>query len=175
MKEWIERLWPGTHVKQDTCPKKGTWLFWIGIAGMLLILLSDLITPSAAKAKKPPGESADLEQYTAQLENRMQQVLGQIEGAGKTTVMITLDSSCENIYAVDEKTGGTAGEETHHILLNTANGEDALIEMTWQPEIRGVAVVCEGGGNVAVASRVTEMVSVLLGVSTNRISVAKMN
>lgn len=175
MKEWIDRFRTDMQTKRGDSRKKSPALFWIGIVGMLLILMSDFISPGMGKTKKAPGDDMNLELYASQLENKLQQVLSQVEGAGKTTVMITLDSSCENVYAVDEKTGGTAGNETKHILLNTSGEENALIEMTWQPEIRGVAVVCEGGGNVAVTSRITEMVSVLLGVSTNRISVAKMN
>ena len=43
------------------------------------------------------------------------------------------------------------------------------------PTVQGVAVLCQGGDDVVVQARVTEAVSVLLGITTNRISVAKMN
>lgn len=176
MKEWLDRFWKDMQGKKaEPHNKKSMLVFFVGIAGMLLILVSDFLPPGHDKTVKSQGEELDLEAYTLQLENRLQQTLCQVEGAGKTTVMITLDSSCENVYAVDEKKGGTSGTETKHILLKTSGEEGALVEMTWQPEIRGVAVVCEGGENIAVTSRITEMVSVLLGVSTNRISVAKMN
>lgn len=37
--------------------------------------------------------------------------------------------------------------------------------------ICGVAVVCEGGGDVRVASRITELVGALLDVPSNRVCV----
>ena len=61
------------------------------------------------------------------------------------------------------------------MILDDGTGDSALVETTWLPEVRGVAVVCQGGDDAAVQARLTEMVSVLLGVSTNRISIAKMS
>ena len=52
---------------------------------------------------------------------------------------------------------------------------DALVEMTWEPVIRGIAVVCEGADDVTVNAQITQAVSVLTGVSTNRISISKMS
>ena len=47
--------------------------------------------------------------------------------------------------------------------------------MTWEPVIRGIAVVCEGADDVTVNTQITQAVSVLTGVSTNRISISKMS
>lgn len=38
-------------------------------------------------------------------------------------------------------------------------------------QIRGVAVLCDGGGDVRVAARITEMVGALLDLPSNRICV----
>ena len=59
--------------------------------------------------------------------------------------------------------------------LDTEGGQDALVEMTWEPVIRGIAVVCQGADDITVNAQITEAVSVLTGVSTNRISIAKMS
>ena len=151
--------------------KARSWLFWLGLAGMLLILLADLSGPGGP-AKEPPEQDGAMRDYAAGLEQRLEQVLGQVDGAGRTRVMVTLDSTGETVYAEDRRSGDGV-DETRHILLD---GDDrALVEQVWQPEVRGVAVVCEGGGSVTVASRITELVSVLLGVPANRISVAKMS
>ncbi len=173
MKELIERF----RQQGGDGRKKISWLFLLGIAGMLLILLSDLLGGKPpGKTAAPAGQELSAQEYTAQMEKRLQQLLVQVDGAGRTEVMITLDSTQETIYATDRKEqAGDGPKETRHILMDTAQGESALVETTWQPEIRGVAVVCEGGGDVMVASRVTQIVSALLGVSTNRVSVAKMS
>ena len=47
----------------------------------------------------------------------------------------------------------------------------ALEETTYLPAVCGVAVVCDGGGDVRVAARITELVRALLDLSANRICV----
>lgn len=153
-------------------------LFLLGLGGMLLILLSDFQkSPDDAGGQAPAAAPQSLteSEYLCQLEEKLAEMIRQVDGAGETAVMITLDSSRETVYAQNKKEEGeSGGYETTHVLRSAANGEEPLVEMTWEPEIRGVAVVCQGGANVSVAARVTELVSVVLGVPSNRISIAKM-
>ena len=152
-------------------------LFVLGLAGLALILLADLFPSKEGQRTQQEslqGTSQGLA-YTQQMEAKLTELIEQIEGAGRTQVMITLDAGEENVYALNEKEGSQGDHEWSHIILGTGDGDQALVEMTWQPTIRGVAVVCEGAGNVTVASQITQAVSVLLGVSTNRISIAKMS
>ena len=88
-------------------------------------------------------------------------------GAGKTTVMLTLETGEETIYALDTQSGQMQEQQTH-VLLEDGS---ALAETIYQPQIRGVAVLCDGGGDVRVAARITEMVGALLDLPSNRICV----
>ena len=47
----------------------------------------------------------------------------------------------------------------------------ALTETVCLPQVCGVAVLCEGGGDIRVAARITELVSALLDLPSNRICV----
>ena len=40
------------------------------------------------------------------------------------------------------------------------------------PEIRGIAVVCDGGNNPVIKEQLVSILSALFGINTNRISVA---
>ena len=76
----------------------------LGAAAMLLLLLSELFPPSekqAAASAAPADESA----YRKQLEQQLSDLIAQVEGAGRTTVMITLESGEETIYALDTLSG----------------------------------------------------------------------
>ena len=115
----------------------------LGAAAMLLILCSE------------------------ELEAQLKTLIEQVEGAGKTTVMVTLESGEEAVYATDTQSGQTQNQETH-VLLEDGS---ALTEMVYLPKVCGVAVVCEGGGDVRVAARITELVRALLDLSANRICV----
>ena len=131
----------------------------LGAAAMLLILLSELFTPSG-KTAAASAAPADDNVYR-------QQLIAQVEGAGKTTVMITLESGEETIYALDTLSGQTQEQQTH-VLLDDGT---ALAQTVCTPRVCGVAVVCEGGGDVRVAARITELVGALLDVPSNRICV----
>lgn len=161
--------------------KKPGMLFALGLAGMALILFADLFDPAGENVPRESGTSdtasgsAELTDYADQLSSRLEELLSGVEGAGQTQVMITLENSEETIYALDEKRGDGQSYEWSHVILDDGTGDSALVETTWLPEVRGVAVVCQGGDDAAVQARLTEMVSVLLGVSTNRISIAKMS
>ena len=61
-------------------------------------------------------------------------------------------------------------EQQTHVLLEDGT---ALAETIYQPQVRGVAVLCEGGDDVGVAARITELVSALLDLPSNRICVER--
>ena len=50
-----------------------------------------------------------------------------------------------------------------------------VLESSIEPSVKGVSVICEGGDDIKVIARITEFVSVGLGIPTNRICVTKMN
>ncbi len=82
-------------------------LVCMGLAGLLLLAVSswlpaDSSTQSAAPAAKT-GSTAD---YAAELETRLTALISRVEGAGKTAVMVTLESGSESIYATDTDSDG---------------------------------------------------------------------
>ena len=139
----------------------------LGAAAMVLILLSELFPAPSTPTVSTPGNASTAAQYKQQLEQQLETLIGQVEGAGETTVMLTLESGEETIYALDTLSGQTQSQQTH-VLLDDGT---ALEETTYLPTVCGVAVVCEGGGDVRVAARITELVAALLNVPTNRICV----
>ena len=138
----------------------------LGVAAMLLILLSELFAPSE-KTASASSAATDENAYRQQLEQQLEELLSQVQDAGKTTVMITLESGEETIYALDTLSGQMQEQQTH-VLLDDGT---ALAQTVCSPKVCGVAVVCEGGGDVRVAARITELVGALLDIPSNRICV----
>ena len=133
---------------------------------MLLLLLSELM-PTGTEPTAVRSAPQEIAAYQTQLENRLETLIAQMDGAGKTTVMLTLETGEETIYALDTQSGQMQEQQTH-VLLEDGS---ALAETIYQPQIRGVAVLCDGGGDVRVAARITEMVGALLDLPSNRICV----
>lgn len=182
--------------------QKKNALFFLGLAGILLIFLSDALfaprqnTSDAAAQPGPQtgqigqtGQTGQRSQTEQELEARLAEMIGAVQGAGKVRVMLTLENDGETVYACDEQsdtqtitgTGGADGVterrqsyETEHVLIDAGNTKQPLVETCLEPEVKGVAVVCEGGDDITVVKRVTELVSVVLRLPTNRVCVIKM-
>lgn len=139
----------------------------LGAAALLLILFSELFPTGKTAQPVEAARTKDQSTYKEQLETQLTGLIEQIQGAGKTVVMVTLESGEERIYATDTQSGQLQSQETH-VLLEDGS---ALEETVCLPVIRGVAVVCDGGGDVRIAARITELVRALLDLPANRICV----
>lgn len=137
----------------------------VGILALFLILVSELLPQKSPAAASKTAQTA--EEYQAQLETRLEQLISQMSGAGKTSVMVTLETGEEAVYALDTQSSELQSQQTH-VLLDDGT---ALTETVYRPQVRGVAVLCEGGGDVRVAARITELVGALLDLPSNRICV----
>ena len=175
-------------MKHDLAPPPGLKALWadekrranlllvLGVAGMLLLALSEWLP---ARTTDPPAEAGETAQaepapdYAAELEGRLRALLEQVEGAGRVEVMVTLLSGAETVYATDTDTAADGSGRQQHVLVSGAQGP-ALVERVAVPAVQGVAVVCEGGGSAAVQSRVTAIVEALTGVGTSHITVTPM-
>lgn len=148
------------------------WLILMALLGVFL-----LVGPSIFEGENKTVSLDDADMFSEnvwiqQQEQKLEELLSQMQGTGKTRVMITLESGEESVYAMNTRTDGT-NTQKEHVLLHS--GSAALVESVWMPQVQGVAVICEGAGDASVDRKITEIVSVLLGVSSNRISIAKMS
>ena len=106
----------------------------------------------------------DVDTYTYTLEKKLEQTINLIDGVNNASVMITLESGNEYVYASDD----TEVSQKHVIVDN------GLVCVTEKlPKIRGVAVVCDGGNSSAIKTKITELVCSVLGIYSNCIYVTE--
>ena len=140
----------------------------VGVLAMLLLFVSEFLTSGNKQSDEAYTAQTDtVSQNQTQLEQQLEELISQLQGAGRTTVMVTLPTGEETIYAVDTQTGDLQQQEKHGLLQDGS----ALAETTYLPQVCGVAVLCEGGGDVRVAARITELLHSLLDLPANRICV----
>ena len=115
-----------------------------------------------------PAQTQTAGDYASQLESRLQTLISQLSGAGPARVMVTLQNGEESVYAADTETSADGAASRKHVLTGGA----ALVETVETPRVLGVAVLCGGGEDPAVQSRVTALVQALTGVGANHVTVA---
>ena len=108
------------------------------------------------------------------LEQRLSTILGKIDGVGQVQVLLTETSGPESIYQTDG-TSGSEGRRETVIITDDNRQETGLVRQVCAPVYQGAIVVCQGGGNAGVRLAVMEAVANVTGISTNRITVLKMN
>lgn len=146
---------------------RAAWaLLGLGILGMILIAFPT----GKPDSKETAQETTSWKGYQETLETRLESLIGEIQGVGKVSVMVTLETQEETVYALDTRESEETLEEEHVLL----DGDEPLVETVWYPQVQGVAVVCQGAEDVNVRAQITQIASVLTGVTTNRISIAKM-
>lgn len=145
----------------------------VGILGILMLTLSSFFDKEKKDVSVEPQSEKNLSEYEQSIEKRLSELISSIEGAGKTQVMITLDSGDENVYATEDKGNETSYERSYVVIKQDGDEGGMLLKVT-EPEIRGVAVVCEGADSAKVRQEITGTVTAVLGIGTSRVNIAKM-
>lgn len=156
-----------------------------GLVGVGLIFLSGLFD-------SPPDtmtETANfnIEAYKSALQQDIEALVTDITGSSDVTCLITLESSVKYSYAdtVEKSTQDKSGQTDQsldteikegYITVKTADGgEAALIITESMPEVRGVAIVCPGGDNEAVAEKIKSSVTAALNISSKKVYICGRN
>ncbi len=139
-------------------------------AGVLLLLLP-LGGGGEDKSAHTPAqlqEEFDLEAF----ENRLAEVLSQIQGAGEAQVVLTLKSGSRQVLAQDTQRGADGDSSSATVTLGRGSGSQEVVPLqTLAPQFQGALVVCPGGGDPEVCLQIVQAVSALTGLGSDRISV----
>ncbi len=143
----------------------------LGLLGMSLILISEILPRSDTQTEPQPEES----EYS--LEQKLSELLSEMEGVGKTEVLITYQHSGVTEYAQELKENSDGDErktERSYVLVGSASSQSGLVVSVQNPAVSGVVVICEGGDSSVVRERVVNAVSVACGIGAAHIYVAAM-
>ncbi len=149
-----------------------------GVMGIILLIISEMLpTEKEETAQVQPPQQTSYTQYAENIEEKLQKLISSIQGAGKTQVMVTLESSDENVYATESKRvdgENNSSYENSIIVVENDGGEGGVLLKVIEPEIRGVAVVCDGGNSPQVKQSIIDTVTAVLGISSARVNIATM-
>lgn len=157
-------------------------LIIMGVLGIVLIFLSSLGSNKSQVTNNLPTIST--EEYRENLEKDICKIVKSITGDKKATVVITLESGISYQYAdtiegssadkTDKETSTSSSESKQgYITVKKQDGsEEALLVTAKMPEVRGVAIVCEGGDNQVIAEKIQNTVTAALNITSKRVYIA---
>lgn len=155
----------------------------LGLCGILLIFISSLFPPENSKDDTAATAEFVTEEYRTTVQNGVKEIVTRVSGDRDPTVLVTLESGVRYSYAsADEtdtsKSGDTSGDSREskkqsYITVKTADGgEQALIITEIMPEVRGVAIICEGGNDTSLAEKIENAVTSALNITTKRVYIS---
>lgn len=140
-----------------------------GLVLIFIICVLPVLSGSGESEYKSDISFQTENEFIKETETKLAELISSIDGAGKAKIMLTMDSSEENIYAKDIN-----GEKSEYVVIKTNSNENGMLVKAVYPKIRGVAVVCEGGDKPKVKVDITNAICSSLGISSTKISIAKM-
>lgn len=152
--------------------KKQVVVLFVCIAVLLLLCVSDLFP----EKENLQTEDEIIQTFEKATEEKLEHFLSHVAGVGKVKVCVTLESMSQYEYASDlhqEMYAEKNKEEKEYIIIENAQGDESGLRIfTKAPEIRGVAVCCEGGNSAKVKNEVTMLLAASLNLPTNRIYIS---
>ena len=115
--------------------------------GIILIFISS----SFAKSEDKGSGEITLDEYKERLEDEIASICSDVDGVGKCRVFITLERGEQNVYK------GTSVIETK------------------PPKVLGVTVICRGANSDTVRAELTDMLTALFDIGSNRVAILKLN
>lgn len=199
MKKKIQQFMGGKKLRKDQC-------LILVLIGMLLCVISlptekektksnlwDTTNDRIENKQMFEDKEAEAENsgYAACWEEKLEESLRCVEGAGQVRVLITLAGSEEQVLARDGKEEVSDTQETDaaggssHVsetkldrsvvkTVNERGQEIPLVVGTIAPKVEGVVVIAQGAGSERVRRDIIEAIQVLFEVDMNRIAVIKM-
>lgn len=193
MKQWLD-FW-------EKCKRKKGSPVLIGLlVGLLLLVITwpdnssknqNIQAKTGTQTAENNVKSAeDLAQKRTQiLEQKLEEVLREVDGVGEVKVMITLRSCGEYIVEKDTRTSDNKNTQDQSGDKSTADAQDfeentvfekqengaetPYVKEITEPEVEGVIVAAEGGNNAKTAADITDAVVALFGIEVHKIKVMK--
>ena len=154
-------------------------LLVLGI-GVFLLLLPRSGAGTSDGGEEETSAALSEQAWLEAVQKQMEAVLSDIDGAGRLSLMLTVEVGMQNELARDESltsdADGAESRSSETVILSQGSGMDsAVVIRSGYPVFRGAIVVCEGGGTASVKLAIIQAVSALTGLSSDKISVIKGN
>ena len=178
-------------------------LLVLAMIGAGAIILGNVLAPEAPRSQIAPveeraretrdkaGSVSALALEEDRLAEELEQVLSCVEGVGRVTVKVSLQSTAQTAYATENQISATRTneglqsggnrtteenrEENKLAMQSMSQGISQPVVITEsRPQAVGVIVVAQGAGDLAVREQIASAVQVLLDIPAHKVTVLPM-
>ena len=158
--------------KLKSAMEKYKYVCIILLVGLTLLLLPDKKQETVKQVSSTQNSMEKLD------EEALANILQAVEGAGSVQVMLSVASGEKTVYQTDQDTLGTGENNSVKtqtvIITDSQRNEIGLINQVNPPIFLGAIVVCQGADSPTVKLAITQAVSKITGLGTEKICVLKM-
>ena len=149
--------------------RKYRYVLLVVLAGLFLMAL-----PDGKNAKAAPEPAAAEMEPRQDLQTELEEILSQIQGAGRVRVLLTQREGERTVYQTDEDST-SSGIRSDTVLLNGSDrSQTGLVQQVNPPTYLGAVIVCQGADSASVRLAIVSAVGSVTGLSTDKITVLKM-
>jgi len=138
---------------------------------ILLVGIGLMLIPSKSTGNDPSPQITQLPTESVPISEELEEILSNIQGAGKVRVMLTVKTGEQTIFQTD--TPASDRQDTV-IITDEDRSQNGLVQQIISPTYRGAIVLCQGADSANVCLAIKEAVSKVTGLDTSQISVLKM-
>lgn len=151
------------------------YVLLVMLAGLVLLALPD--TKDDVEAQNDLALTVEEDFSVEALEQKLEETLSKIDGAGEVRVMLTVQSGMRRVLAQNksmEQEGEVLQQEIENVVVSSGSGtqETVLVQQVY-PKFQGALIVAAGGGDPTVKLKLTEAVAALTGLGADKISICK--
>ena len=164
------------NFKQLPFKKLGKYKY---VALIIVIGIILMALPIQKDGKNDQEKSLSPRMTEQTIEQELEEILSQVDGAGKVRVYLQELYGAQTIYQTntdsDQSDASVQNKEQCVVITDQDRNERGLVKQVIAPQYQGAIIVCQGADDPIVKLAVAEAVSKATGLGMNKISILKMN
>lgn len=153
---------------------KYKYLLIIAAVGIALLLMPPF--GGQSEQKQSPA-STELSFDLTALETKLAAAISEMDGAGRSTVALTVKAGARQVLAQDvtksQKDGGSDESRSTVVVASGTGLQTAVALQQICPQFQGALVVCQGADQPVLQLQIAQAVSALTGLGADKISICK--
>ena len=144
------------------------------IGVFLVIIIFVFLFGNIENSSQTLEKNDEIINYVNGLENKLSGALSEVSGAGKVSVVITIESGMETVLAMQSTTKKNAdGQIEVQTTPVMVNGKTVELKQLY-PKIKGVLIVAEGANSIGVMTKIQQATMSLFDIEINQIEILTM-